>query len=115
MWLESGASLAKLLGHGGTLVTYGGMSKQPVSVPVGPFIFKDIALRGFWMTRWSQQHSVKEREALFEALADHWERGELSHASTLFKFEAEWREALGHASAPFRTIKAVLDMRTNQQ
>ena len=56
---ESGASLANLLGHGGVLVTYGGTSKQPVSVPVGPFIFKDITLRGFWMTRWSQQHSIR--------------------------------------------------------
>jgi trans-2-enoyl-CoA reductase len=35
-----------------TMVTYGGMSKQPLTIPTGAFIFKDITLRGFWLTRW---------------------------------------------------------------
>jgi trans-2-enoyl-CoA reductase len=34
------------------MVTYGGMSKQPLVVPTGAFIFKDITLKGFWLTRW---------------------------------------------------------------
>lgn len=34
------------------VVTYGGMSKQPLTVPTGAFIFKDITLSGFWLSRW---------------------------------------------------------------
>ena len=30
---SSSASLASMLTHGGTMVTYGGMSRKPVSVP----------------------------------------------------------------------------------
>eukprot|EP01084_Bolivina_argentea_P091610 164894_1 len=37
------------------LVTYGGMSKQPLIVPTAPLIFKDISLYGFWMTKWKQK------------------------------------------------------------
>ena len=37
------------------MVTYGGMSKQPLVVPTGAFIFKDITLRGFWLTRWLER------------------------------------------------------------
>lgn len=34
------------------MVSYGGMSKQPVQVPTGTLIFNDISLRGFWISRW---------------------------------------------------------------
>jgi mitochondrial enoyl-[acyl-carrier protein] reductase / trans-2-enoyl-CoA reductase len=33
------------------MVTYGGMSMQPVVVPTSLLIFKDLRLRGFWMSR----------------------------------------------------------------
>ncbi|OIS95674.1 PREDICTED: probable trans-2-enoyl-CoA reductase, mitochondrial isoform X1 [Nicotiana attenuata] len=39
----------KLLRQGGTMVTYGGMSKKPITISTSSFIFKDISLRGFWL------------------------------------------------------------------
>ncbi|KFV50986.1 hypothetical protein N341_09116, partial [Tyto alba] len=50
-----GKSTTEMLRHlqpKGTMVTYGGMAKQPVMVPVSAFIFRDVRLRGFWMTQW---------------------------------------------------------------
>ncbi|EFN56593.1 hypothetical protein CHLNCDRAFT_144327 [Chlorella variabilis] len=47
---ESGAACAKALAPGGTLVVYGAMSHQPVTIPPGLLIFNDIRLRGFWLT-----------------------------------------------------------------
>ena len=32
------------------LVTYGGMSLQPVTVPTSLLIFKDLRFRGFWLS-----------------------------------------------------------------
>lgn len=49
---RSSLNLSKTLDDDGCMVTYGGMSKQPVQSPTGSFIFKDIALRGFWMSHW---------------------------------------------------------------
>ena len=37
------------------MVTYGGMSMQPVSIPTGLMIFKDIRAHGFWL---SGKHSI---------------------------------------------------------
>ena len=34
----------------GTIVTYGGLSKQPVILPTGPFIFKNLKAQGFWLS-----------------------------------------------------------------
>lgn len=40
----------------GVMVTYGGMSRNPVTIPTSSFIFKDLAFRGFWMTRWHKEN-----------------------------------------------------------
>lgn len=54
--------LVKAMAENGTLVTYGGMSRQPLVVPTSAFIFKNIKLVGYWMTRWNWQHrNSKER------------------------------------------------------
>ncbi|XP_019257617.1 PREDICTED: probable trans-2-enoyl-CoA reductase, mitochondrial [Nicotiana attenuata] len=44
--------VVKFLKQGGTMVTYGGMSKEPVTVSTSYFIFKDITLKGFWLQEW---------------------------------------------------------------
>ena len=56
--------LVKAMAENATLVTYGGMSRQPLVVPTSPFIFKNIRLAGFWMTRWNWQHGACSPERL---------------------------------------------------
>lgn len=65
--------------HGGIVVTYGGMSLQPVIVPTSVLIFKDICLRGFWMTRWSKDNAhSEERTRMLHELIDLMTRKELT-------------------------------------
>ncbi|KAJ2759563.1 mitochondrial 2-enoyl thioester reductase, partial [Coemansia nantahalensis] len=44
--------MTKHISAGGTLVSYGGMSRQPVTMPTSLLLFRDICARGFWMNRW---------------------------------------------------------------
>ena len=60
--------MARLLGHDAHLVTYGAMSKQPLSLPASLFIFKSLTTHGFWQSRWYKEHSRVEREALVATL-----------------------------------------------
>ncbi|OIW31094.1 NAD(P)-binding protein [Coniochaeta ligniaria NRRL 30616] len=53
--------LAKCLGEGGTMVTYGAMSKKPVALPTGLLIFKDLRFRGFWLSRWAKNTEAKRK------------------------------------------------------
>lgn len=62
--------MLKPLGSDAHLVSYGAMSKQPLSLPTSAFIFKNLVCHGFWQSRWYQQHSRQEREALMKRLAD---------------------------------------------
>lgn len=52
---KSATAIARSLGEDATMVTYGGMAKQPVSLPVGLLIFKDIRFVGFWLSRWNEK------------------------------------------------------------
>lgn len=46
----SATGLIRKLGNSGTLLTYGGMSMKPVTVPTGLLIFKNLNIKGFWIT-----------------------------------------------------------------
>jgi trans-2-enoyl-CoA reductase len=60
--------LAKCLGEGGTMVTYGAMSKKPVMLPTGLLIFKDLRFRGFWLSRWANADREAKRRTIEEIL-----------------------------------------------
>ena len=47
---ESALRLANCLTPGSTLVTYGAMSLQPLKIPNGLLIFKDLRFRGIWIS-----------------------------------------------------------------
>ncbi|KAL2062367.1 hypothetical protein VTL71DRAFT_6633 [Oculimacula yallundae] len=62
------AALVKCLSHGGHLVTYGAMSKQPLMLPTGLLIFKDIKFSGYWVSRWSDKNPVEKKRTVEEVL-----------------------------------------------
>eukprot|EP00835_Amoeboradix_gromovi_P000407 NODE_14_length_42432_cov_0.433799.p12 type:complete len:344 gc:universal NODE_14_length_42432_cov_0.433799:9477-10508(+) len=65
---KSATNISRVLDQNGQMVTYGAMSKQPVSLPVGLLIFKNISFKGFWMTQWSSNHSYDEKRAMIEEI-----------------------------------------------
>lgn len=62
------SALIKLLSPAGHLVTYGGMSKQPLMLPTGLLIFKDIKFSGFWVSRWSDANAEEKKRTVDEIL-----------------------------------------------
>lgn len=45
-----GSAAARALAPGGTLVVYGGLGRSPVTLPASAFIFRDLRVRGFWLS-----------------------------------------------------------------
>lgn len=60
--------MARLMEKGGVIVTYGGMSMKPVTIPTGSFIFHDITTRGFWLSNWVKQNPDKRGEMFKEII-----------------------------------------------
>lgn len=61
-------SMAKHLAPNSHMVTYGAMSKQPVQLPTGLLIFKNISFDGFWVSRWSEQNPEEKEKCVKEVL-----------------------------------------------
>lgn len=73
----------RFLDFRGYMVTYGGMSKQPLTVPTGSLIFKDQKFVGYWMTRWSNENGIsKERINMLKDLCDLIKQGKLKTPET---------------------------------
>ncbi|KFM63095.1 Trans-2-enoyl-CoA reductase, mitochondrial, partial [Stegodyphus mimosarum] len=86
-----GKSAAELIRHmtdKGTIVTYGGMSKQPITISTACLIFSDIRLRGFWMTQWNKVHSAEERTEMLNEITSIIKGGGLKPpANRMIKFQ----------------------------
>uniref|UniRef100_A0A493TEQ8 Enoyl-[acyl-carrier-protein] reductase, mitochondrial n=1 Tax=Anas platyrhynchos platyrhynchos TaxID=8840 RepID=A0A493TEQ8_ANAPP len=108
-----GKSTTEMLRHlqpKGTMVTYGGMAKQPVTVPVSAFIFRDVRLRGFWMTQWKKDHAHDKESlsSMMDTLCQLVQRGQLgAPACTTVPLE-DFKEALVASTQPFTSSKQVL-------
>ena len=52
---DSALRLSNCLAFGGTLVSFGAMSLQPLKIPTGLLIFKDLRFRGIWINHLVRQ------------------------------------------------------------
>ena len=102
---ESALRLANAVTNGGTIVTYGAMSRQPLRIPNGLLIFKDLRWRGFWITPWSQRATADAIAGMFGELFALAQCGRLkSKVDRLYPIDA-FAEALAHAQAGGRSGK----------
>jgi trans-2-enoyl-CoA reductase len=67
--------LANCLAFGGTLVSFGAMSLQPLKIPTGLLIFKDLRFRGIWINKWYDNATPAERIETFRPIFDMAKRG----------------------------------------
>ncbi|KAL1856120.1 mitochondrial 2-enoyl thioester reductase [Paecilomyces lecythidis] len=65
---KNATALAKTLAPGSQLVTYGAMSKQPVALPSGLLIFKDLVFSGFWVSKWGDKHPELKENTINDVL-----------------------------------------------
>ncbi|XP_032375478.1 enoyl-[acyl-carrier-protein] reductase, mitochondrial isoform X2 [Etheostoma spectabile] len=110
-----GKSATELLRHlqfGGSMVTYGGMAKQPVTVPVSALIFKNVKVRGFWVTQWKRDHSSDGRafRAMLDELCHLIQQGKLTAPACTEVGFRNYNKALDTAMLPFTSAKQVLIM-----
>lgn len=105
---ESALALANVLADSGVLVTYGAMARQPMRVPNGLLIFRDIAWRGFWITRWFDRATPAETAAMFAELGALLAAGALHVPIEAVYPLDEIATALAHAQRPQRGGKVLL-------
>ncbi|KAG8588503.1 hypothetical protein GDO81_006002 [Engystomops pustulosus] len=109
---KSTTEMLRHLDYGGTMVTYGGMAKQPVTIPVSALIFKNVKLCGFWVTQWKKDRYQNREEItkMIRDLCDLIRRGKLlPPPCTEWPLE-DFSHALRDAQTPFLSRKQILLM-----
>jgi mitochondrial enoyl-[acyl-carrier protein] reductase / trans-2-enoyl-CoA reductase len=106
---DSALRLANCLAPGGTLVSFGAMSLQPLKIPTGLFIFKDLRFRGIWINKWYDNATRSERMETFGPLFDMAKRGLLKTKVEKTYPLSEVKAAVAHAAQGKRNGKIVFE------
>lgn len=104
---KSSTSVMRLLMDGGHHVTYGGMSKEPVTIPTGALIFNNIRFHGFWNSRAREEESRTETEKLLAELSSMIRKSQLKIICDLLP-ASDYTTALKTAITPGKPRKVLL-------
>lgn len=97
------------------MVTYGGMSREPVTVPTSALIFKDVSVRGFWMTQWSKDHAgTPEQAEMFHDISNMYTEGILKAPVHKLVPFSKYKEGLANSVTikGFTGLKYILDFQS---
>uniref|UniRef100_A0A0V0GB45 Enoyl-[acyl-carrier-protein] reductase, mitochondrial n=1 Tax=Triatoma dimidiata TaxID=72491 RepID=A0A0V0GB45_TRIDM len=111
---KSASEVMRRLSQKGVVVTYGGMSREPVIIPTSLLIFKDISAKGFWMTRWTKENRDSEvRKYMFSDIMNLIVAGKLKAPAHSLIPLSKYAEALQNITNPkgFTGTKYIIDFR----
>lgn len=106
---DNALRVAKCLASDGTMVTYGAMSLQPLCIPNGMFIFKNLRFTGFWVNKWYDAGTAEQRAETFAPLFEMAKRGLLQTKVEKTYPLSEAKAAIAHASRNKRSGKIVFE------
>jgi mitochondrial enoyl-[acyl-carrier protein] reductase / trans-2-enoyl-CoA reductase len=106
---DSALRLANCLAPGGTLVSFGAMSLQPLKIPTGLFIFKDLRFRGIWINKWYDNATPSERMETFQPLFEMAKRGLLKTKIEKAYPLSDVKAAVAHAAQGKRRGKIIFE------
>jgi trans-2-enoyl-CoA reductase len=106
---DSALRLANCLAFGGTLVSFGAMSLQPLKIPTGLLIFKDLRFRGIWINKWYDNATPAERMETFRPLFKMAKRGLLKTKVEKAYPLSEVKTAVAHAAQSKRSGKVIFE------
>src|SRR5881296_2987828 len=105
----SALRLANTLAPESTIVTFGAMSLQPLKIPNGLLIFKDLRFRGIWINKWYDNATMEERMEAFEPLFGMAKRGLLKTKVEKAYPLIEAKAAVAHAAQGKRSGKIIFE------
>jgi trans-2-enoyl-CoA reductase len=106
---DSALRMANCLAPGGTLVSFGAMSLQPLKIPTGLLIFKDLRFRGIWINKWYDTATPAKRKESFQPIFEMAERGLLKTKVEKAYPLSEVKAAVAHAAEGKRSGKIIFE------
>ena len=96
------------LKRGGTMLMYGLLSMQDPAINVGLMIFKNLTIRGFWLTDWMRTADEATRQTVARQVIDLLSSGEVQLPVEATYGLDQIVEAVAHADRPGRWGKILI-------
>jgi trans-2-enoyl-CoA reductase len=103
----SALRLAKVVEPEATVVTIGAMRLQPLTLPNGLLIFKNLHFTGFWINKWYEAASATDRSTAFDGIFELALRGLLRSPIERTYPLRDFKEAVARAGEGERAGKIV--------
>ena len=101
-------SMVRCLDQQATLVTVGAMSREPFSISNGALIFKEVTVRGFWVTGWLESANPARVRTMYDDLVQELREGRLQQpVDQRFPLD-DYEAAMTRATQPGRGGKVLL-------
>lgn len=110
---ESALRIMSMLSEGGTHVTYGAMGKRPLKVPNSMLIFKNLKLKGMWLTKWLKSADQREIKEVYDLLSELLLSGQMLQPIDSVYSPENISLAIKRATENSRSGKVLLDFRLN--
>ena len=101
-------ALGKLMEEGGVIANYGLLSGEPCPLDPSHLVFRDVHLRGFWLTKWFREAGPERIQETYALLVERLKTGEIG-APVIARYPlAEAAKAVAHAAEGARDGKILL-------
>lgn len=100
--------LVNCVAPGGIAVIYGILSGGKSDIDATDILFRDVRLRGFWLTVWFRTTPHEEKRKVYEELASLMKDGTIDVPVDATYPMARFKEALAHSKEPSRRGKILL-------
>ncbi len=98
----------KCLAKGGTMLIYGLMSLQDPTINVGLMIFKELTIKGFWLTDWMRRVDTSTRNRVAAAVIQLLASGQMQVPVEASYSLDQIAQAVEHADRPGRYGKILI-------
>ena len=90
------------------------MSLQPLKIPTGLLIFKDLRFRGIWINKWYDNATAAERMETFRPIFEMARRGVLKTKVEKAYPLSEVKAAVAHAAQGKRSGKIIFEFECSE-
>ena len=105
---ELGGQAVECLAKGGTMLVFGALSLQPLTINSGTLIFRDITIKSFWLTTWFPALSSQDKQRISQEVLGMLAQQQLkTHVEAKYPLE-EVVKAVEHADSSGRDGKVIL-------
>jgi mitochondrial enoyl-[acyl-carrier protein] reductase / trans-2-enoyl-CoA reductase len=106
---DSTTDMARCLAPGGTLVTYGGMSKRTLTLPVELVAYNQLKVKGFWIATSDEERGIAAKQEMINEIATMVRDKQIAFFYEVHDFD-DFHHALKRSTTPFALRKIVLNL-----